>query len=44
MSDDQSLTNIYSKMVSNDEIQRNMILMGCKSLDESDRSKIIFRN
>ncbi len=27
-----------------DEIRRNMILMGCKSLDELDRSKIIFRN
>ena len=27
-----------------DEIQRNMILMGCKSVKELDRSKIIYRN
>ena len=27
-----------------DEIRRNMILMGCKSVKELDRSKIIYRN
>ena len=27
-----------------DEIRRNMILMGCKSIKELDRSKIIYRN
>ena len=26
------------------EIRRNMILMGCKSVKELDRSKIIYRN
>ena len=31
------LQNLY------DEIQRNMILMGCKKLDELNLSKIIFR-
>ena len=26
------------------EIRRNMILMGCKSIKDLDRSKIIYRN